>query len=126
VPTASAGVVLVPLLTLAFHVDLRYAIGASLIGDCDLVARLRMCEGYSNVRIGMFLSCDDAGRSAGSWLRVRPVLWRDLQTVLICSAPPAGRSGSKETSRGRTGSTASSSGKTSGKGITTHDRIPAS
>jgi uncharacterized membrane protein YfcA len=41
------GVVLVPLLTIAFHVDIRYAIGASLI------AYVR--EGFSNVRIGMFL-----------------------------------------------------------------------
>lgn len=51
------GVVLVPLLTLAFHVDLRYAIGASLISviatSSGAAAYVR--EGYSNVRIGMFL-----------------------------------------------------------------------
>ena len=52
------GVVLVPLLTLAFHVDLRYAIGASLISviaTSSGAAAAYVREGYSNVRIGMFL-----------------------------------------------------------------------
>ena len=39
------GVVLVPLLTVFFHVDIRYAIGVSLdFGDCDVVgSRGRIC-----------------------------------------------------------------------------------
>jgi uncharacterized membrane protein YfcA len=52
------GVVLVPLLTLVFHVDLRYAIGASLvsvIATSSGAAAAYVREGYSNVRIGMFL-----------------------------------------------------------------------
>ena len=52
------GVVLVPLLTLVFHVDLRYAIGASLISviaTSSGAAAAYVREGYSNVRIGMFL-----------------------------------------------------------------------
>ena len=52
------GVVLVPLLTLGFHVDLRYAIGASLISviaTSSGAAAAYVREGYSNVRIGMFL-----------------------------------------------------------------------
>jgi len=52
------GVVLVPLLTLAFHVDLRYAIGASLISviaTSSGAAAAYVREGYSSVRIGMFL-----------------------------------------------------------------------
>jgi uncharacterized membrane protein YfcA len=52
------GVVLVPLLALVFHVDIRYAIGASLISviaTSSGAASAYVREGYSNVRIGMFL-----------------------------------------------------------------------
>lgn len=52
------GVVLVPLLTLVFHVDIRYAIGASLISviaTSSGAAAAYVREGYSSVRIGMFL-----------------------------------------------------------------------
>lgn len=52
------GVVLIPLLTLGFHVDLRYAIGASLISviaTSSGAAAAYVREGYSSVRIGMFL-----------------------------------------------------------------------
>jgi hypothetical protein len=52
------GVVLVPLLTLVFHVDIRYAIGASLISviaTSSGAAAAFVREGYSSVRIGMFL-----------------------------------------------------------------------
>src|SRR6516225_7529772 len=52
------GVVIVPMLTLLFHVDLRYAIGASLvsvIATSSGAAAAYVREGYSNIRIGMFL-----------------------------------------------------------------------
>jgi hypothetical protein len=52
------GVVLVPLLTLGFHVDIRYAIGVSLISviaTSSGAAAAYVREGFSNVRIGMFL-----------------------------------------------------------------------
>jgi uncharacterized membrane protein YfcA len=52
------GVVLVPLLVLAFGVDLRYAIGASLvsvIATSSGAAAAYVKEGYTNIRIGMFL-----------------------------------------------------------------------
>ena len=52
------GVVLVPLLTLAFHVDIRYAIGASLISviaTSSGAAAAYVREGFSSIRIGMFL-----------------------------------------------------------------------
>ncbi len=52
------GVVLVPLLTLVFGVDLRYAIGASLvsvIATSSAAAASYVRDGYSNVRVGMFL-----------------------------------------------------------------------
>ena len=52
------GVVLVPLLTIFFHVDIRYAIGASLvsvIATSSGAAAAYVKEGFSNIRIGMFL-----------------------------------------------------------------------
>src|SRR6476469_3076331 len=52
------GVVVVPLLVLGFGVDLRYAAGASLlsvIATSSGAAASYVKEGYSNVRIGMFL-----------------------------------------------------------------------
>lgn len=52
------GVVIIPLLTLAFGVDIRYAIGASLvsvIATSSGAAAAYVKEGYSNIRIGMFL-----------------------------------------------------------------------
>jgi uncharacterized membrane protein YfcA len=52
------GVVIVPLLTLLFGVDIRYAIGASLvsvIATSSGAAAAYVKEGFSNIRIGMFL-----------------------------------------------------------------------
>lgn len=52
------GVVIVPLLTLAFGVDIHYAIGASLvsvIATSSGAAAAYVKEGFSNIRIGMFL-----------------------------------------------------------------------
>jgi uncharacterized membrane protein YfcA len=52
------GVVIVPLLTLAFGVDIHYAIGASLvsvIATSSGSAAAYVREGFSNIRIGMFL-----------------------------------------------------------------------
>ncbi|MHB8303115.1 MAG: sulfite exporter TauE/SafE family protein [Acidobacteriaceae bacterium] len=52
------GVVLVPMLALLFKVDLHYAIGASLISviaTSSGSAAAYVREGFSNIRIGMFL-----------------------------------------------------------------------
>lgn len=52
------GVVIVPFLTLLFGVDMRYAIGASLISviaTSSGSAAAYVRDGYSNVRIGLFL-----------------------------------------------------------------------
>ena len=52
------GVVIVPLLALVFHVDLHYAIGASLlsvIATSSGAAAAYVRDGLSNIRIGMFL-----------------------------------------------------------------------
>jgi uncharacterized membrane protein YfcA len=52
------GVVIVPLLTIAFGVNMRYAIGASLISviaTSSGAASAYVREGFSNVRVGMLL-----------------------------------------------------------------------
>lgn len=52
------GVIIVPLLVLAFHVDMRYAIGASLvsvIATSSGAASAYVREGFTNIRLGMFL-----------------------------------------------------------------------
>ena len=52
------GVVIVPLLSLVFGVDIRYAIGASLvsvIATSSGAAAAYVREGFTNLRIGMFL-----------------------------------------------------------------------
>ena len=69
------GVVLIPLLTLGFHVDMRYAIGASLISviaTSSGAAAAYVREGYSNVRIGMFLEvATTIGAVFGAFLATR-------------------------------------------------------
>lgn len=69
------GVVLIPLLTLVFHVDMRYAIGVSLISviaTSSGAAAAYVREGYSNVRIGMFLEVATTfGAVAGAFLATR-------------------------------------------------------
>jgi len=66
------GVVIVPLLTLMFGVDLRYAIGASLISviaTSSGSAAAYVRDGYSNVRIGLFLEiATSLGAIAGAAL----------------------------------------------------------
>src|ERR1700677_4525532 len=68
-------VVLIPLLTLGFHVDMRYAIGASLISviaTSSGAAAAYVREGYSNVRIGMFLEvATTIGAVFGAFLATR-------------------------------------------------------
>lgn len=66
------GVVIVPLLTLVFGVDIRYALGASLISviaTSSGAASAYVKEGYSNIRVGMFLEiATAAGAIAGASL----------------------------------------------------------
>jgi hypothetical protein len=66
------GVVVVPVLALAFHVDLRYAIGASLvsvIATSSGAAAAYVREGFSNIRIGMFLEiATTLGALVGAYL----------------------------------------------------------
>lgn len=69
------GVVLVPLLTVVFHVDIRYAIGASLISviaTSSGAASAYVREGFSSIRIGMFLEiATTIGAIFGAFLATR-------------------------------------------------------
>jgi uncharacterized membrane protein YfcA len=69
------GVVIVPLLTLGFGVDIRYAVGASLISviaTSSGAAAAYVRDGYSNIRVGMFLEiATTAGALAGAFLAAR-------------------------------------------------------
>ncbi len=52
------GVVIIPLLTLVFHIDIRYAIGAALLASIATssgAASAYVKEGITNIRLGMFL-----------------------------------------------------------------------
>ncbi len=66
------GVVIVPLLTLAFGVDFRYAVGASLvavIATSSGSAAAYVREGFTNIRIGMFLEvATTVGALIGAYL----------------------------------------------------------
>lgn len=69
------GVVIVPMLVLGFGVDIRYAAGASLvsvIATSSGAAAAYVREGFSNVRIGMFLEiATTLGALAGAFLAAK-------------------------------------------------------
>lgn len=69
------GVVIVPLLTLGFGVDIRYAIGASLVSVIATsagAASAYVKEGFSNIRIGLFLEiATTVGALVGAFLSSR-------------------------------------------------------
>ena len=68
------GVVIVPMLVLAFGVDIRYAIGASLvsvIATSSGAAASYVREGFSNIRVGMFLEiATTTGALVGAFLAI--------------------------------------------------------
>src|SRR5580704_12436813 len=87
------GVVIVPLLVLVFGVDIHYAAGASLISviaTSSGAAAAYSKEGYSNIRIGMFLEmATTAGAILGAFLAVQlatGVIGILFGAVLIASA----------------------------------------
>ena len=69
------GVVITPVLTLMLGVDIRYAIGATLISviaTSSGAAAAYVREGFSNIRIGMFLEiATTLGAVLGAWLATR-------------------------------------------------------
>ena len=87
------GVVIVPLLALLFHIDIRYAIGAALvsvIATSSGAAAAYVREGYSNIRVGMFLEiATTCGALAGAALALHlrvSVISIIFGVVLIYSA----------------------------------------
>jgi uncharacterized membrane protein YfcA len=66
------GFIVVPVLTLGFGVDLRYAIGASLIciiATSTGAAARYVRDGFSNIRIGIFLEVATSfGAVLGAWI----------------------------------------------------------
>jgi uncharacterized membrane protein YfcA len=117
------GVVLVPLLTLFFHVDIRYAIGASLvsvIATSSGAAAAYVREGFSNIRIGMFLEiATTLGALSGAFLAtVVPV--RTLAT--ICGAGRFGGALPQASHGSRTASAA----RCAGNHFTAQRKLPGS
>ncbi|MGD0445775.1 MAG: sulfite exporter TauE/SafE family protein [Edaphobacter sp.] len=87
------GVIIVPTLCLLFKVDLHYAIGASLvsvIATSSGAAAAYVREGYSNIRIGMFLEvATTLGALLGAYLTATvPADWIGVifGVVLLYSA----------------------------------------
>jgi uncharacterized membrane protein YfcA len=87
------GVVITPALHLLFHVDLRYAIGATLvsvIATSSGAASAYVAEGLSNIRIGMFLEIATTfGAICGAFLATHiptPVLAVIFGVMLLYSA----------------------------------------
>lgn len=87
------GVVLIPLLTLLFKVDMHYAIGASLvsvIATSSGAAAAYVRDGISNIRLGMFLEvATTAGAVGGAFLATQlstSVIAIVFGVVLILSA----------------------------------------
>jgi uncharacterized membrane protein YfcA len=108
------GVVIVPLLTVAFGVDLRYAIGASLvsvIATSSGAAAAYVKEGYSNVRAGMFLEiATTLGALSGALVAAYVplnALGIVFGVVLLASAVLSGRPRADEGSPGPSGPLAS-------------------
>lgn len=87
------GIVIIPLLTIVFGVDIRYAIGASLVSviatSCGAAAAY-VREGFSNIRVGMFLEiATTVGALAGAFIALRlstPIIAVIFGIVLMHSA----------------------------------------
>jgi uncharacterized protein len=92
------GVVITPVLSLVFGVDIRYAIGATLvsvIATSSGAAAAYVREGFSNIRVGMFL---EIATTLGAVLGAMLAAWTPASAlaivfglVLLHSAYMAGR-----------------------------------
>ena len=86
------GIILVPMLVLIFHIHMRYAAGASLIAviaTSSGAAAAFLSEGYTNLRVGMFLQLTSIGGGiAGAFMLTLvpvPVLMTVFGLVLLYS-----------------------------------------
>ena len=74
------GVVVIPLLTLAFGVDFHYAVGAALVASISTSSgsgSAYVKEGITNIRLGMFLEIATTigavcGAAVAIWLETTP------------------------------------------------------
>ena len=101
------GVVIVPMLTLVFGVHFHYALGASLvsvIATSSGAAAAYLREGYTNMRVGMFLEmATTLGALGGAWLAgIIPtyILAVVFGMVLLLSAGLSGRPHAEPASSG--------------------------
>jgi uncharacterized protein len=77
------GVVVVPLLAIIFHVDIHYAIGAALvsvIATSSGAAAAYVREGYSNIRVGMFL---EMATTTGALVGASLVLYLHASVIAV-------------------------------------------
>lgn len=77
------GVIVIPLLTLAFGIDFHYAIGAALVASIATSsgsASAYVKEGLTNIRLGMFL---EIATSAGAVLGAAAALWMPTNVIAI-------------------------------------------
>ena len=86
------GIILVPMLVLIFHIHMRYAAGASLvavIATSSGAAAAFLSEGYTNLRVGMFLQLTSIGGGiVGAFLLTIvpvPVLMTAFGLILLYS-----------------------------------------
>src|ERR1700693_891867 len=100
------GVVVTPALTLLLGVDIRYAIGASLvsvIATSSGAAAGYVREGYSNIRIGSFLEvATTLGALLGAFMATRiPTSWLAIVfgLVLLHAAWQSSRDSSERPAR---------------------------
>lgn len=77
------GVIVIPLLTLVFHIDFRYAIGAALVASIATSsgsASAYVKEGMTNIRLGMFL---EIATSIGAVTGAVIALWMPTNTIAV-------------------------------------------
>lgn len=77
------GVIVIPLLTLAFGIDFHYAIGAALVASIATSsgsASAYVKEGLTNIRLGMFL---EIATSVGAVLGAAAALWMPTNAIAI-------------------------------------------
>lgn len=77
------GVVLIPLLTIVFNVDIRYAIGCALVASIATSsgsAAAYIKEGITNIRIGMFL---EIGTTTGAVIGAIIAMWISPHYVAV-------------------------------------------
>ena len=105
------GVVVIPVLTLLFHVDIRYAIGAALLASIATssgAATAYIKEGVTNIRLGMFLEiATTIGAVGGAFLAMyvpTNAIAVTLGVVLIFSAVMTVRKKSDEERQATAGS----------------------